>query len=73
MIGCEHDKDQGSGFDWRPFLKMRLDRMRDNHGRGTALANSMAFKSLNYLGAGNRLEAVLIPEWALFKPPFSIH
>jgi len=52
--------DQGRGFDWRPYLEMRLDRMMDNHGRGIAMSRSVAFTNLQYLGRGNEVEATVI-------------
>jgi len=52
--------DQGAGFDWRPYLDMQVERLGDNHGRGIALANKMAFSGLNYHGAGNIVEATII-------------
>lgn len=52
--------DQGSGFDWRPYMDMQIDRINDNHGRGITLANKLAFTNLSYRGCGNSLEATII-------------
>jgi len=51
-------KDQGQGFDWRPFLDFSEDRMQDAHGRGIATARLMCFTSLEYRGNGNEVLAV---------------
>ncbi len=51
-------KDQGQGFDWRPFLEFSGDRMQDSHGRGIATARLMCFTSLEYRGNGNEVLAV---------------
>ena len=52
-------RDQGRGFDWRPFLTMDESRAFHPNGRGIALANQVAFTSLQYLGSGNEVAVVL--------------
>lgn len=51
--------DQGVGFDWEPFLDMQIERIHDNHGRGIAMAKSLAFSKLTYLGNGNCVQAMI--------------
>jgi CheY-like chemotaxis protein len=48
-------EDEGAGFDWQDYLEMSEDRAFDTHGRGIALAKAMSFKTLEYLGKGNRV------------------
>jgi CheY-like chemotaxis protein len=48
-------KDQGAGFDWTPYLELDLARAFDVNGRGIAMANSMCFDRLEYLGCGNEV------------------
>jgi CheY-like chemotaxis protein len=45
--------DQGSGFDWKPFLDFDPERAYDLNGRGIAMARMMGFASLEYQGKGN--------------------
>ena len=47
--------DQGEGFDWREFMTVSPERAFDSHGRGIALANSISFEHLEYLGNGNKV------------------
>jgi len=51
--------DEGKGFDWKPFLTMSPERALDNHGRGIAMAALMSFDSLEYLGSGNTVKAIV--------------
>lgn len=51
--------DEGSGFDWRPFLHLDPQRAFDTHGRGIATARMVSFDSLEYHGAGNHVETVV--------------
>lgn len=46
-------QDEGSGFDWKPFLKFDPARMFDTHGRGIALASGIAFTKVEFQGNGN--------------------
>jgi response regulator RpfG family c-di-GMP phosphodiesterase len=52
-------EDMGPGFDWKPFLDFSPDRVFDTHGRGIAIAGNYSFHSLEYLGNGNRVRAVI--------------
>jgi hypothetical protein len=52
-------KDQGNGFDWNKYVHMEKNRTYDNHGRGIAIAASVAFQSVKYLGNGNEVECVI--------------
>ena len=46
-------KDEGNGFEWEKYLEFSAERAFDPHGRGIAMANSVAFSSLVYSGVGN--------------------
>jgi len=50
-------KDQGSGFDWQPYLQMSADRAMHNHGRGIAMAGMLSFSRVEYQGNGNEVHA----------------
>lgn len=52
-------QDQGQGFHWHKFLEISPDRAFDSHGRGIAMARMMSFDSLEYLGSGNTVLAVV--------------
>ncbi len=52
-------EDMGPGFDWKPFLELSPDRAFDAHGRGIAMAGSFSFSSIEYLGNGNTVRAVI--------------
>jgi len=49
-------KDQGNGFDWRPYMDIRPERIFDTHGRGIAIARQVSFDELEYRGCGNEVE-----------------
>lgn len=51
--------DQGQGFPWRRYLEISPERAFDSHGRGIAMARMMSFDSLEYLGCGNAVLAVV--------------
>jgi len=51
--------DEGSGFDWLPFLQLDPQRAFDTHGRGIATAKMISFDTLEYHGVGNHVEAVV--------------
>ena len=51
--------DQGAGFDWRNYLEMSPDRAFDTHGRGIAMSRMISFDRLEYLAAGNDVEAAI--------------
>ncbi|MBF0100955.1 MAG: response regulator, partial [Desulfobacterales bacterium] len=52
-------KDQGNGFNWAPYMSFSEERIFDIHGRGIAMANTMSFDSIQYLGNGNQVLAVV--------------
>jgi DNA-binding response OmpR family regulator len=48
-------KDQGKGFDWRPYLELSPERATHPHGRGIATSRVMSFTDLQYIGCGNEV------------------
>lgn len=50
-------RDQGVGFDWRPYLEMSPERVFDTHGRGIAMSAMVSFDQLDYRGCGNEVQA----------------
>jgi DNA-binding response OmpR family regulator len=52
-------EDMGPGFDWKPYLDFSPDRVFDTHGRGIAIAGNYSFHSLEYIGKGNKVKAVI--------------
>jgi DNA-binding response OmpR family regulator len=58
--GCAtvHVKDEGIGFDWRPFLELDPQRAFEPNGRGIALARRLGFGDMEYLGSGNEVRVV---------------
>jgi len=52
-------KDQGKGFEWKPFLDFDPDRAFDPHGRGIAMARVLSFETLEYLGCGNEVRVTV--------------
>jgi len=48
-------EDSGTGFDWKPFRAFDVARATDPHGRGIAMACLISFKSVTYVGAGNKV------------------
>ncbi len=52
-------KDEGEGFDWKPYLILHPDRVFDNHGRGIAMAGIQSFDRIEYKGKGNEVLAVI--------------
>lgn len=51
-------RDEGAGFDYRRFLKFDPARLMAPNGRGIAMARSMSFDTLTYIGAGNDVIAI---------------
>ena len=47
--------DQGAGFDWRKYLELDPRRALAPNGRGIALARTLSFDSVEYLGSGNEV------------------
>ena len=52
-------RDQGSGFDWTPYMDFDPDRAFDPHGRGIAVARLSSFDDLEYIGVGNEVIATV--------------
>jgi DNA-binding response OmpR family regulator len=52
-------RDQGSGFDWTPYMDFDPDRAFDPHGRGIAVARLSSFDDLEYIGVGNEVVATV--------------
>ena len=52
-------RDEGSGFDWQPFMEIQPERAFDLHGRGIAMSKLMSFDEVNYSGCGNTVELVV--------------
>ncbi len=50
-------RDEGEGFDWRPFIEMSPARAFDTHGRGIAISRLLSFDRLDYLGSGAEVVA----------------
>lgn len=51
--------DQGDGFDCDSFMEIDPSRLFDPHGRGIAVAKSMSFDNLAYVGKGNQVIATV--------------
>jgi len=47
-------EDEGEGFDWKNYLTLSPERVKDNHGRGIFIAQK-SFDTLEYIGSGNKL------------------
>ena len=56
--------DQGPGFDWKRFLDRKISEVSGYHGRGMLMARDL-FKTLSYIGKGNKVVAVLDKNSAL--------
>ena len=52
-------EDQGNGFDWIPFLDLRLERALEPNGRGIAMARHLSFDEVQFRGRGNIVRAVI--------------
>lgn len=50
-----HIKDQGPGFNPRPYLDFDPNRITDPNGRGIAMANLMEQCKIEFLGHGNEV------------------
>jgi CheY-like chemotaxis protein len=48
-------RDEGDGFDWRPYTQLDPARLTSNTGRGIALAIRQGFDQVEYLGRGNEV------------------
>lgn len=49
-------RDQGDGFDARPYMEIEPSRAMQGNGRGIAKANLLAFERLEYLDKGNTVK-----------------
>lgn len=47
-------KDDGNGFDWRPYMQLDSARAHKDNGRGIYLA-SLEFDNIEFLGNGNEV------------------
>jgi CheY-like chemotaxis protein len=47
--------DQGPGFDWRKYLELDPERALAPNGRGIALARTLSFDRVEYIGKGNEV------------------
>jgi anti-sigma regulatory factor (Ser/Thr protein kinase) len=52
-------RDQGAGFDWRPYLEPDPTRVFDTHGRGITIARRLSFDDLEYRDPGNIVVATI--------------
>ena len=52
-------KDQGPGFDWRPYMEICVDRATHPNGRGIATSKLMSFSAVEYTGCGNEVICTL--------------
>lgn len=48
-------KDDGNGFNWKPFLAIDDERISEKNGRGIAVARTMSFDELAYIESGNHI------------------
>ncbi|KAA3653426.1 MAG: response regulator [Proteobacteria bacterium] len=60
-------RDEGEGFDWRPFLSLSAERATQVNGRGISLACRLGFLSVSYRNGGREVvvdcaPAVLCPD-----------
>jgi CheY-like chemotaxis protein len=51
--------DLGSGFDWQDYQEIKAERLLESHGRGIAMAKSLSFDHMEYLGTGNEVVCVV--------------
>jgi DNA-binding response OmpR family regulator len=52
-------RDQGAGFDPKPYLQIDPQRVFDSHGRGIAIANLLSFDSLYYRDDGREAIGII--------------
>lgn len=55
-----HIKDQGEGFDFENYLELSSERAFHSHGRGISMARMVSFDTVNYVGRGNEVEAIIL-------------
>lgn len=49
--------DEGEGFDWTSYMEFDPRRSFDPNGRGIAMAKTLTFSQIDYIGKGNQLIA----------------
>jgi anti-sigma regulatory factor (Ser/Thr protein kinase) len=52
-------RDEGDGFDWRPYLDPDPERVLDANGHGIAIARGVCFDDVAYQGKGNVVVATV--------------
>ncbi len=57
-----HIKDQGKGFNWKPYLDFDPSRITDPNGRGIAMAHIMSPGCIAYVGNGSEVVYTIDPE-----------
>lgn len=62
---CAIITDQGTGFDWKPFLQIDPSRASDINGRGIAKARTLSFDKLAFNETGNQVVGFVSQEAAL--------
>jgi CheY-like chemotaxis protein len=55
---CVRIKDEGEGFDWRPYLEIDPERATSPNGRGIATSRHLSFTAIEYIGCGNEVVCV---------------
>ena len=55
---CVRIKDEGDGFDWRPYLEMDPERATSPNGRGIATSRQLSFTAVEYIGRGNEVVCI---------------
>lgn len=50
-------RDEGSGFDWGPYMKTDFNAPTTLTGRGIACADKISFDEMRYVGNGNIVKA----------------
>ncbi|MES2252620.1 MAG: hypothetical protein V4482_02935 [Pseudomonadota bacterium] len=52
-------KDEGAGFNWHPYLMIDSEILLQKNGRGIAVAQTMSFDEIVYLGNGNHVQCTI--------------
>ena len=55
---CVRIKDEGNGFDWRPYLEIDPERATSPNGRGIATSRQLSFTAVEYIGCGNEVVCI---------------
>lgn len=56
---CFTVRDEGKGFDWKPYMDISPERALNSHGRGIALSRALSFDEIEYSGNGNTVKLVI--------------